>query len=94
MPFLQSLLPVNRSFYICVLFEIYETMNSIFLCKAGHDFSAMFIHSLDQIARHANVKRAAQFTGEDVNPICPFPAHDLTSALRIGDYWVPRLRGA
>jgi hypothetical protein len=61
-----------------MLLEIDETMNPIFFCEAGHELHAMLVNPFDQVARYADIERTAYFAGEDVNPICSFPAHAAT----------------
>jgi hypothetical protein len=52
-----------------VLFKIYQSVNAIFFREASHGLGAVFVDALYQITRHANIKRAAQFAGEDVDTV-------------------------
>src|SRR5579871_5038378 len=74
-PFLEQLLALDRILDIGKLLEVDELVHLILLGEAGHGVRAVFVHAADEIVRHADVQRPAEFAGEDVYPEDSLPAH-------------------
>src|SRR5215212_5839205 len=66
-PFLQSLFATNGVFNIIELLEINQAIDVVFLCETLRGFGLVFERASDQIIGDADVERAAQAAGEDVN---------------------------
>jgi hypothetical protein len=50
-----------------VLFKIDETLQITLLCESGLKFVAMLITAPNEVARHANVKRAITPIGHEID---------------------------
>jgi hypothetical protein len=86
-PTFQSLLALDCVFGVIELFEINEPADLIFLRKAFRQFLAMLGDAPNEVVGNANVKRAADAAGEDVE------LEAACSHLRSLEYWIVRLRG-
>jgi hypothetical protein len=65
--FFKSLLALDGAFGIIEYFEIDQPVDFIFLGKAFRLFQAMLSHATDKVVGHADVKRASDAAGEDIN---------------------------
>src|SRR3989440_12029974 len=74
--FFKSLPALDGAFGIIEYFEIDQPADFIFLGKAFRLFQAMLSHATDKVVGHADVKRASDAAGEDINAVtaCPHQA--------------------
>jgi len=74
-PFLQTLLTLNRKFDVAKLLVVDQSMCSAFPGESRSRVGAVFVDSAAEIIRHTNVKRAADLACENVDPIAAVGAH-------------------
>src|SRR5262249_51928364 len=74
-PFLQLLLSLDCVFDVRELLVVDQSMDLILLGEAGHGVGAMLVGAADEIVGDADVERAAEPTGGDVDPENSLSAH-------------------
>jgi hypothetical protein len=66
-PMFDIFLALNRTIGGIVDFKIDQAIDSVVFCVAMNHFIFVFVNTADEIARHADIKRATWTTREDVN---------------------------
>jgi hypothetical protein len=74
-PVFQSLFAEDRLLDVIELFEVNQPMNPIPLRESINEPLPMLIDSSDQIVGDADVKRAADLAGQDIDPVALFSTH-------------------
>src|SRR5258705_4611805 len=74
-PFFQPFFTSDCVFDIGKLLVIDQSVDLIFVGEPGHSVSSMFVDASNKVIGDADVKGAADPTGEDVNPESSLPAH-------------------
>src|SRR5882757_1331452 len=74
-PFFQSFFTSDCVFDIRKLLVIDQSVDLIFVGETGHRVSSMLVNTADKVIGDADVKGAADPTGEDVNPESSLPTH-------------------
>jgi hypothetical protein len=74
-PFLQLFFPLNCRLDIAVLFEVDQSIDMISFGEAFGDAFSMLVDPPYKIIRHADIQRAADLAGLDVNPVAAVFGH-------------------
>src|SRR5262249_14126859 len=82
-PLLQTFLTPNRELDIAKLLIVHQSVHTISRAKSWNRVGAMFIDAADEIICNPDVKRAANVTGKDVNPIAAVDAHSAKPVVRV-----------
>src|SRR5262249_31320894 len=74
-PFLRTFLTLDRQLDITKLLIIHPSVHAIFPAKSRNCVGTVFVDPADEIVCYADVKRSANATGQDVDPIASIDAH-------------------
>jgi hypothetical protein len=69
----SALLALDRGTDFAESFVVDETAHAVSLCEAFDELFAMLIDASNQIARYADVERAPDLAGEDIDVIDALP---------------------
>ncbi len=79
-PIFQLLLARNGGRHVGEGLKIYEAMNGIFRCVAGHQIVSMLRQPLHQIGRYANITRTVKLACKNIDARLSFFSHDKSLA--------------